>query len=174
MKTSMLWPLRGSAVVGLMVACVSPSSTGPAVSDQISVTIDPPGGAVNVSLSAPVSATFGHPMDPGMERFLALHEGDIHGPMVPGRWEWSTTGTFCVFVPDQPLRPGSHYTIHFGGGITDRHGHGLDFEHLEHHQGGNWVHAAMMGSGSHQGHSGEHGWRHANGSYGMHFSFTTE
>jgi hypothetical protein len=55
--------------------------------------------------------------------------------------------------------------------MRDRMGSALDYEQCVGQHGGQWATGGMMGMGD-SSMMGS-GWRHANGSYGMVFTFTT-
>ena len=127
-------------------------------------------------------------MGVGMEQFLDLHQGGLEGPVVPTTHTWSGDRTTLICTPVGPLAPGTQYTIHLGGGMVDVDGQPIDMDHYGPAFGGQWITGAgQPGSGGPGGwhHGGAHhggqpwgglgrGWQHANGSYGMAFTFTTE
>lgn len=142
------------------------------------ISVQPTGGTVNVDPGATISLTLTHPMQ--MEVFAALHEGDgVDGPLVDGTWTWSTDRTQLTFTPDTPLQAQSEYTIHIGGGMRDADGDVVDLEEHRHDMGGEWatrqmvedrmMGGRMMGGDDMMG----PGWQHANGTFGMLFTFTT-
>jgi hypothetical protein len=110
-----------------------------------------------------------------MATYVALHEGDVRGPVVDGTWRLEAYGTRLVFTPTQPLQPFTAHTIHLGGGMTDTRGRHVDLETHGAHMGGNWASGSMM-TGGMMGGGHDHmndGWYHSgNGSYGMVFTFT--
>jgi hypothetical protein len=135
--------------------------------------VAPVGGATDIDPNTTISAGFSNAMPPGMEQYLAVHEGDLSGPLVSGMWAWSQDGRTCVFTPDAPLQHQMQYMLHVGGGILDVNGHHVDFADGQHHMGGQRIHQDMM-NGSMMGQSmmGS-GWMHPDGTYGMGFSFMT-
>lgn|SRR5574341_52662 len=139
------------------------------------VSLVPSGGATGVDPSAPIVITFSHSMAMGMEAYAALHQGDVTGPEVPGTWTWSADRMTLTFTAAQPLMSGTGYAVHLGGGMHDATGGDLDYQHCVSQHDGLWVTGAMMGGGGMMGDSTMMGpgWRHANGSYGMVFTFTT-
>lgn len=150
-------------------------STGAAL-----MAVAPEGGATDVDPTEPVVVTFDHAIDPVMAEYAAVHEGDVTGPEVAGAWSLSEDSTQLIFTQDEPLKAGTEYTIHLGGGMTDADGYPVDMGTNGTHMGGEWATASMMGAGMHGGMSGgqhDHmgsGWKHPdNGSYGMIFAFTT-
>jgi hypothetical protein len=175
-------PFRPSplaALAALILAACAGDPTTPAPVTSI-VSVVPVGGATNVDPAAPVAITFSHPMQAGMEQYAALHEGSLAGPVVAGTWSWSADRTQLTFAPDQPLRSRTTYVLHVGGGMRDAMGGGIDYEHCLAEHGGEWATDAMLGHGPGMGGGmmGDAtmmgpGWRHANGTYGMVFTFTT-
>ncbi len=146
-------------------------TTAPGVTAFVSIV--PIGGDTDVDPNAPVVIQFDHAMQMGMEMYAALHEGDVTGPEVAGTWTWSDDDTVLTFTPDQPLLPGTQYTVHLGGGMMDAHGGTVDFDSNGTHMGGDWATGDMMG-GMMGGHPHmDEGWEHSNGTFGMVFSFTT-
>lgn len=165
------------AVVVLAVATGSCQSDPTALMDPETqlASVVPAGGAVGVDPAAPVVAEFTHPVMDGMEKYMAVHEGEVTGPTIAGAWEWSEDRTRATFRPSSPLKSGTRYTIHLGGGMLDLAGHVLGLSTHGPQMGGQWATGQMM-SGGMTGVTGSMmgpGWRHANGSYGMLFTFTT-
>lgn len=161
----------------LLAACSdSPVQVG--VSQLLSVT--PLDGAMDVGTNPTIEVRFSQPLAPGAEMLIALQLGACPGPVVAGTWSRSPDGRVLSFRPMSALDPGTHYTIHLGGGITDGGGKRIDMETHGPGLGGMWVTEAMvmgmngmgMGMGSMVSHSGP-GWRHSNGFYGLAFDFTT-
>ena len=170
-----------AATVLLAAGCgddgLSPARSGPTYLEAVS----PAGGATSVTVDGRVTVTFSHPMMAGMEMLAALHEGPATGPAVDGQWSWSADRTRLTFAPAQPLKPASQYTLHVGGGMKDAQGRVIDMQQHGTHMGGEWVAGGPMQGGGWMGggmmsggasHVGP-GWEHANGSFGMVFSFTT-
>ena len=167
--------LAAAAILGA-TACTDSTTSVEPTTELLSVT--PRGGEVNVATTSEVVITFSHAMDPMMTEYAALHEGDVHGPEVPGTWAFSGDGTELIFTADQPLKSATEYTIHLGGDMMDAEGHHVDMGTHGEMMGGTWADESMMmgggmmGGGMHE-HMGE-GWEHPqNGSYGMIFTFTT-
>lgn len=173
-------------VLALALAACSNGDSPSGVDEETTalLSVVPTGGATGVDPSAPVEVEFGHPMNPAMADFADVHEGDLVGPEVPGSWSWSNDHTRLTFTPDQPLKPRTTYVIHLGGGMMDVDGHPVDFQRHGFTMGGEWatdtmMHEGMMGGGMMGGDPGSQdyhmgpGWGHANGSYGMVFTFTT-
>ncbi|MBI4544088.1 MAG: Ig-like domain-containing protein [Gemmatimonadetes bacterium] len=136
----------------------------------------PAGGSTNVDPNAPIVVEFTHAMMAGMEQYIAPHEGDVTGPVVPGSWTWNPARTRAIFTPSSPLRSGTRYAIHLGGGMKDASGNTMGFQQHGQHMGGQWATGSMMTGGGMMGGNTSMmgaGWQHANGTYGMVFSFTT-
>jgi methionine-rich copper-binding protein CopC len=142
----------------------------------------PAGGSTGVEVGTTVTIQFSHRMGAGMERYVALHEGDVAGPVVSGTWSWAADRTVLTFTPAAELKGQTRYTLHLGGRMIDATGHAIGFGQHGSHMGGEWTGGGMMGGGgmtgsggmmsTGSGHMGS-GWQHANGSHGMVFSFTT-
>lgn len=177
-KQLLLAPL----LVGL-AACGAGDPAGPdgpdAASQTVLLSVSPPGGSAGVDVEAAITIEFSHPMDPTMSAFADLHEGELGGPEVAGRWEWMDGHTVLRFTPEAPLHPATDYVVHLGGGMMDAAGEPVKMEAHGHHMGGKWAtHEMMMGGGMGGGmdpsqHMGDN-WDHpSNGSHGMVFTFTT-
>jgi hypothetical protein len=139
------------------------------------MSVFPQGGMLGVMTTTPLSFRFGGPMAPGMEQYFDLHMGGLDGPVVPMSCGWSADRTTLTCNPAAPLQPRTSYTIHMGGGLTDANGRPAGYDTYGPMMGGQWIIGGMM-TGSHGGMSWGmmgNGWRHANGSYGMVFTFTT-
>ena len=158
-------------------ACMH-DTTAPAPSVSV-VSLVPTGGATGVDPAAPVVITFSGPMATGMEAYVALHHGDVTGPVVGGTWTWSPDRTMLTFTPTMPLDSTSTYALHMGGGMRDSTGGSVDYQQCASQYDGQWVTGAMMGAGGMGGGMmGDStmmgpGWRSGNGTYGMVFTFTT-
>lgn len=137
------------------------------------VDVSPAPGATAVATSTTLSLTFSQPMMAGMEQYLDLHPGGIGGPVVPLTCGWNPEQTTLTCTPSAPLTPGTQYSIHMGGGMTDESGHMVNVQNWT-TMGGEWATGGMMG-GTHAGQPvgmmGS-GWRHGT-DYGMVFEFTT-
>ena len=129
--------------------------------------IQPASGAIGVSPAAPITIEFTHSMMAGTETYVALHEGNISGPTVATTVVWSADRRVLTITPASPLKPGTTYAVHLGGGMRDAQNRELDHGACA-QQGGMAADRGMMG-GSMMG----SGWRHSSGSYGMVFTFTT-
>jgi hypothetical protein len=138
---------------GQMTGPGSGMMDGPGAMGVAFMSVSPQGGMMGVSTTTPLIFRFGGPMGVGMEQYFDLHMGDLAGPTVPMTCGWSADRTTLTCNPAAPLELYTTYTIHMGGGLTDGNGR----------PGGYDTHGPMMGSG----------WRNANGSYGMVFTFTT-
>jgi len=156
---------------------------GPETMDAATLlSVLPAPGTVGVDVGATAMVVFDHAIAPGMDAYVALHEGDVTGPEVSGTWMMSEDHTTMTYTPTQPLKAATVYVIHVGGGMMDEGGHLVNLERHGLGMGGQWATASMMtggmGSGmtggGQDGHHMGDGWEHpSNGSYGMLFSFTT-
>lgn len=157
------------ALLPLLIGCSD--STGPATSSLTAIAPAP--NATAVSTGTTIVLTFQHPMSPGMEQYMDLHQGGVTGSTVPMACGWSPDSTILTCTPSNPLAPGTEYTIHVGAGMTDTAGHRMGMGDWT-GQGGTWATSGMMG-GTHAGQPigmmGA-GWKH-DGHYGMTFTFTT-
>lgn len=163
-------------------ACMH-DTTAPAPSVSI-VSLVPAGGATDVDPGAPVVIAFSGPMGMGMEAYVALHQGDVTGPVVSGTWTWSPDRMMLTFTPAMPLDSATTYALHMGGGMHDSTGGSVDYQQCASQYDGQWVTATMMGGGMigggmmGGGMMGDStmmgpGWSGGNGTYGMVFTFTT-
>ena len=140
------------------------------------LSISPTGGETGVDPQTNITMQFGGPMQ--MTMYVALHRGtDVTGPLVDGTWSWSADRMRLTFTPALRLESGMSYTMHIGGGMMDAEGHVIDLEHGP-GMGGAWVTQQMMDQQTMQGGMMMNdmtgpGWQHANGTYGMVFTFTT-
>lgn len=140
------------------------------------VSVEPQGGAKDVDPTEPIVVTFNHAIDSMMVAYAALHEGDVNGPEVPGRWSLSADATQLIFTPDEALKPDTEYTIHLAGSMMDEDGHHVEMGTHGTQMGGEWVNGSMMHGGMMGGEHPHMGgdWQHPdNGSYGMIFTFAT-
>ena len=171
----------GMAVAGVLLiaaACSDDSNptgpdTGTPAGDAALLSVSPAGGAANVGLDEPVQIGFTHPMDDEAAEYVAVHQGDVTGPVVGGTWMWSDDFEVLTFQPDRPWEPGTLYTIHMGGGMMGATGQRIDFEAHGPAMGGQWATEQMTSGGMMGGGPMGPGWRHANGTYGMVFMFRT-
>ena len=160
------------SVAPLALGACSGGPAAPALTARV-VSVVPSGAATGVDPNSPIVVTFSHPMQPGMEQYAALHEGDVTGPVVAGTWAWSDDRTALTFTPAQPLKAQTQYTLHLGGGIRARDGGFVDYGSCVGQHSGQWATQEMMGGGMMGGNMMGTGWRHPNGTYGMVFTFTT-
>lgn len=169
--------------VALGVACgggndmMGPGMNGPggASAGATFMSVSPAGGAAGVAVGSPVTFRFSGAMGAGMERYVDLHLGDLSGPEVPMSCAWSPDRTLLTCTPDSPLAPHTAYAIHLGGGMMTAGGMAVDYATHGPGLGGQWIMGGMM-TGSHGGMAWDmmgSGWRNANGSYGMVFTFMT-
>ncbi len=167
----------------VLVAACGHDMTGPGMNgyggDRIAgaafLSVSPEGGASGVAVDSPITLRFSGTMGTGMERYLDLHVGDLSGPTVAMGCSWSADRTLLTCLPTSPLAPHTTYAVHLGGGMTSANGSPLDYTTNGPRMGGRWIMGGMM-SGSHAGAGWGTmggGWRNANGSYGMVFTFTT-
>ena len=168
----------GVAATACNTGMMSTMSDGGAGAMLLSVT--PAGGASGVSTSSPIVLRFQSPMMVGMEEFVTLHDGNATGPLVAHGSSWSADSLTLTMTPAVPLRPGTVYTIHVGGGMMDAEG---DTVHVAMHQ----VHPGceratddmmdgdgmMDGPGGMMGQEMGPGWTGSDGAHGMLFSFET-
>ncbi|MBK7716146.1 MAG: Ig-like domain-containing protein [Gemmatimonadetes bacterium] len=84
--------------------------------------MSPAPAATAVVTSTTITLTFDHPMTPGMEQYMDLHQGGITGSTVPMHCGWSSDQPTLTCTPVNPLAAGTQYDIHVGGGMTDAHG----------------------------------------------------
>ena len=168
--------LAGAAFASLaMVGCGSDgmAPSAPTTTELVSVT--PRGGSTGVPTDGPLAMTFGQPMMVGAEQYLDLHRGDASGPLEPIGCSWSSDRLTVTCQPAEPLQHHSQYTFHAGGGMMDANDHPIDIGPHGTQMGGQWLMPGMLG-GMHAGMpmSGMGaGWKAANGSYGMVFTFMT-
>lgn len=140
------------------------------------LSVSPQGGATGVTTMPDLVFTFNHPMASGMQQYLALHHGDLTGATTPMTCDWGDSLRTLTCRPNEPLAPGSDYTVHMGGGMMDADDHPVDMGRYGMTMGGSWATSTMMGSplgmmGRQQSMMGN-GWRDAQGRYGMAFRFT--
>lgn len=167
-------------------ACGDDGGTDPVRDETALLSVIPQGGATGVDPNGPVTIQFSHAMQAGMEEYADVHEGDVEGPLVEGAWSWNGDLTELTFTPSAPLKSGTQYVIHIGGGMLDENGDPINYGQHGFGMGGQWMTQAMHQGGQHgYGHGGMGGgmgggtgmgagWTHPNnGSYGMIFTFTT-
>jgi hypothetical protein len=131
----------------------------------------PAAGEMGVDPNTPIEIEFTHPMQMGMQMYVALHEGGPNGPTVEGSWTWSSDMMHLTFEHTEPLESQMDNTIHIGGGMRDAEGNPIDWESGLQHMGGEWCTADMLGGM--MNHMMGQGWMHENGTYGMGFTFRT-
>jgi hypothetical protein len=174
MKTrTILLTTLGAAGFGLGCS----DATAPTTAPTTLLSVSPTGGETGVDPQTGITMQFGGPMQ--MTMYVALHRGaDVAGPLVDGTWSWSADRTSLTFTPAMPLESGMSYTLHIGGAMMDADGHVIDLEQHGPGMGGSWVTQQMMDQRSMQGGMMMNdmtgpGWQHANGTYGMVFTFAT-
>ena len=139
------------------------------------MSMSPAGGATGVAAGSPITFRFSGAMGAGMEQYVDLHMGDLSGAEVAMTCAFSTDRTLLTCMPGSPLASRTTYAVHLGGGMMSAGGTPLDYTTYGPGMGGQWIMGGMMTS-SHGGMGWGmmgNGWRNANGSYGMVFSFTT-
>jgi hypothetical protein len=177
MTRSWLRTLGLITIAGVLVAsgACSDGTQNAGTLEVALVRVSPRGGSMSVDPNTQVALEFDSRMANGMEAFCAVHIGELDGPEVGGRWDWSQDRHRLTFTPDQPLGTSVRHTVHVGGGLTDANGHRMNFEPHGFDMGGQWVDETTFGPGGMMGghpHMGE-GWEHHNGTYGMAFPFST-
>src|SRR5512134_842042 len=135
----------------------------------------PASGATGVAVGSPITFRFSGAMGSEMEQYVDLHMGDLSGGEVPMSCAWSADRTLLTCTPTSPLASHAMYAIHLGGGMMSADGGAVDYTTYGPGMGGQWIMGGMM-TGTHGGMGWGmmgSGWRNANGSYGMVFTFTT-
>jgi hypothetical protein len=138
------------------------------------MSVSPAGGATGIAVASPITFRFGGAMGGGMEQYVDLHMGDLSGAEVAMTCAWSADRTLMTCTPGSPLAARTTYAIHLGGGMMNTGGVAVDYT-AGLGMGGQWIMGGMM-TGTHGGMGWGmmgSGWRNANGSYGIVFSFTT-
>ena len=163
------------ATLFLASAGCASDTTGPAAFTPAIVSVAPASGATGISVTAPVVVTFSHAMGTGMAMDVVLHEVSIAGTLVAGSALWSTDRRSLTFAPAAALKPLTTYVLHLAPVMTTGSGgpanHGACAGPGGQVMSGGMMGGGMMGPGT-TGMMGA-GWRMADGSYGMTFSFTT-
>ena len=138
------------------------------------MSVAPISGATGVAVGAPITFRFSGAMGAGMEQYFDLHMGDLSGAEMPMACAWSSDRTQLTCTPNTPLTAHTTYAIHLGGGMMSAAGSAIDYS-AGLGMGGQWIMGGMI-TGTHGGMGWGmmgNGWRNANGSYGMVFTFTT-
>jgi len=139
------------------------------------MSVSPAAGATGVGVGSPITFRFAGAMGSGMEQYVDLHMGDLSGAEVAMNCAWSSDLTLLTCTPASPLASRTTYATHLGGGMMSAGGVAVDYTMYGPGLGGQWIMGGMM-TGTHGGMGWGmmgSGWRHANGSYGMVFTFTT-
>jgi hypothetical protein len=179
------WAFGSGALLAatLAGACGGGSSTmgsgmngsgGGAAAGASFMSVSPAGGANGIGVGSSMTFRFSGAMGAGMEQYVDLHLGDLSGAEIAISCGWSADRTLLTCTPGSPLAPRTTYAIHMGGGMTRGGGVAVDYT-AGLGMGGQWIMGGMM-SGTHGGMAWGmmgNGWRNANGSYGMVFTFTT-
>ena len=150
-------------------------SGGGAAAGAALMSVSPAGGTAGVPVGSPMTFRFSGAMGAGMEQYVDLHRGDLSGPAVAMTCAWSTDRTQLSCTPGSPLASRTTYALHMGGGMMSAGGMAVDYTTHGPGMGGQWIMGDMM-TGTHGGMGWGmmgSGWRNANGSYGMEFTFTT-
>ena len=177
--------VKGLAIgaLALVLSACGNEMTSPTITDGTAATVvsvQPAGGASNVSPSATIVVTFDHAMPMAMQGYVTLHHGNVTDSLVVCVPSWSADSLTLTMTPMAMMHAGTAYTIHVGGGMMDAVGdsvglamHGLD-------AGGQWATGNMMngvgmmgGGGPMAGQEMGSGWAGGNGRYGMVFGFST-
>jgi len=138
------------------------------------MSVSPAGGATGMAVGSPITFRFSGPMGAGVEQYVDLHMGDLSGAEVGMSCAWSADRTQLTCTPGSPLASRTTYALHMGGGMMSAGGVAVDYT-AGLGMGGQWIMGGMM-TGTHGGMGWGmmgSGWRNANGSYGMVFTFTT-
>ena len=147
---------------------------GPSSAAAALMSVSPAAGATGVAVGAGLTVRFSGAMGAGMEQYVDLHLGDLSGAEVAMTCAWSADRTLLTCSPGSPLASHTTYAIHLGGGMMSSGGVAVDYT-AGLGMGGQWIMGGMM-TGTHGGMGWGmmgSGWRNANGSYGMVFTFTT-
>jgi len=171
----LIFTLAAIALASAAVACNGNDPTSPG-GETVLEAVTPPAGASDVDPSGTMTMRLSGPMASGMEQYMDLHEGSIGGRVVPMTCALSADRRTLTCTPDQPLKPGTTYTIHIGAGMMDGTGRPVEAETHGMAMGGEPVTGAMMG-GMHGGQAAGMmgpGWRHQGDEHlGMAFTFET-
>lgn len=164
------WGCDASMGGGGMGSPTRPSMPGNGTPGVSMVGISPAAGARGVPTDAPIVIQLSGPMPYGMPVQVDLHVGDVSGPVVGLGCAASGDRTRLTCTPSMPLRAGTTYVTHVGGGMgVGGLGCGSGTP-----MGGQWVGGGMMTS-NHGGMSwsGMGSWADGCGGYGMAFPFET-
>jgi hypothetical protein len=182
--TKWIGGLGALLAAALGVACGGGNSmTGPSMSGSGSssagavafMAVSPVAGASGVPVGSPITFRFSGAMGTGMEQYMDLHMGDLSGAEMPMSCAWSGDRTLVTCTPASPLASRTTYALHLGGGMMSAGGMAVDYTTYGPGMGGQWIMGGML-TGTHGGMGWGmmgSGWRNANGSYGMAFTFTT-
>jgi hypothetical protein len=139
------------------------------------MSVSPTGGETGIAVGSPMTFRFNGAMGAGMEQYVDLHVGDLSGAEVGMTCGWSVDRVLLTCTPASPLAPHTTYALHLGGGMMSAAGVAVDYTAYGPGMGGQWILGGAM-TGTHGGMGWgmmSSGWRNANGSYGMVFTFTT-
>lgn len=151
-----------------------------AADSPVVLNLTPPNAATGVDPSLPIVITFNHTMMPGIESLVILHEGAVSGPAVSGVATWSSDRRVLTFIPAAPLKSRTTYVLHLSPSLRSATGQRINLAACA-RLGGRTVTNGMLGVGPRggmmngawgPGMMGD-GWRAADGTFGMIFTFTT-
>lgn len=167
--------LTAIALASGAVACSDDDTTSPG-GETVLQAVTPADGATTVDPSVGITMRLSGAMASGMEQYIDLHHGSVAGPLVPMTCALSADRRTLTCTPNQPLEPGTGYTIHMGAGMMDETGRPVETETHGMAMGGEIVTDDMMGGmhgGQGSGMMGS-GWRHQGDEHlGMAFTFET-
>ena len=178
MRTTRIMGAAIATIAGF-AACsnLTDSSAAESAQSLVILHLAPANAATAVDPSRPIVITFSHPLMQGMEAYVVLHEASVSGPLVPGIVSWSADRTVLTFTPAAPLKARTTYVLHLAPALRGRNGERLNRTACE-RLGGRTVTPGMLGSGPRGGMMNGYwepgaGWRAADGTLGMIFTFTT-
>ncbi len=175
---------RALALLAFAVGACTSSSAPTALSDSAHAapavaSLSPAANATAVSTSTSVTLNFTGSMMTGMEMLVVVHEGSVTGPQVMGTASWSSDRKTMTFTPSAPLKSRTTYVVHLSPSLQGANGMMINLTSGT-MMGGQMVSAGMMGSAATGMMGGQSvsgmmgsGWKAADGTYGMMFTFTT-
>lgn len=158
-----------------LFACSDTNDTSAPDASLVVLSLAPPNAANGVDPSRPIVITFSHAMMQGMDALVVLHEGTVTAPLIAGVASWSADRTVLTFTPAAPLKARTTYVLHLAPTLRAWNGERLNRAACE-RLGAQTVTPGMMGprGGMMNGQWGlGNGWRAADGTFGMIFTFTT-
>lgn len=177
--------VRGLVIgaAALLLSACSADMLAPTITDgtvATVVSVQPAGGASNVSTSSAIVVTFDHAMPMAMQGYVTLHHGNVTDSLVGCVPSWSADSLTLTMTPMAMMHAGTAYTIHVGGGMMDAVGDSVGLAMHGLGAGGRWATGNMMtgvgmmgGGGPMVGQEMGTGWAGGNGAYGMVFGFST-